>query len=95
MIVIATTNMNWTPFPIISSLIIMYLSLKDVSITCNFNKKQHAMFMLARHMLFNSYDNLKPIKPFFTSLGGDVGTCKSRVIKALLTLVSSWQQPNY
>ncbi len=66
MIVIVTTNMNWTPLLIISSPIIMYLSLKDISITCNFNKKQHAMFMLAKHMLFNSYDNLIPTKKNFT-----------------------------
>jgi hypothetical protein len=39
MIVTATTDMNWTPLLTISSLIIMYLSLKDVSITCNFNQK--------------------------------------------------------
>jgi hypothetical protein len=73
----------------------MYLFLKDVSITCNFNKKQHAMFMLARWMLFNSYDNLIFTKPFFAWLGGDVGTCENCVIKVLLTLAFSWQQPNY
>jgi hypothetical protein len=43
----------------------MCLSLKNVSITCNFNQKQHAMFMLTSYMLFNSYDNLIPTKPFF------------------------------
>ncbi len=89
MIVTATTDMNWTPLLTISSLIIMYLSLKDVSITCNFNQKQHAMFMLTRCMLFNSYNNLILTKSFFAWLGGDVGTYKSHVIKALLTLTSS------
>ncbi len=65
MIVIATIDMIWTPPPTISSPIIMCLSLKNVSITCNFNQKQHAMFMLTSYMLFNSYDNLIPTKPFF------------------------------
>jgi hypothetical protein len=44
----------------VSSSFIMYPSLKDISIACNLNQKQHAMFMLVGHMLLNSYDNLTP-----------------------------------
>jgi hypothetical protein len=68
--------------------------LKDVLIVCNLNQKQHAMFMSARRMLLNLYDNLIPTNLFFTWLGGNVRTSKSHVIKALLTLAFSWQQPN-
>jgi hypothetical protein len=67
----------------------MYPFLKDASIAYNLNQKQHAMFMLARCILLNSYDNPTPIKPFFAWLGGDVGNSKSHVIRALLTLASS------
>jgi hypothetical protein len=67
----------------------MYPFLKDILIVCNLKQKQHAMFMLTRCMLLNSYDNLIPIETFFTWLGGDAGTSKSHVIKALLTLASS------
>jgi hypothetical protein len=62
MIVTTSTNMNWIPLPTISSPIIMYPSLKDVLIICNLKQKQHAMFMLTRRMLFNSYDNFIPTK---------------------------------
>jgi len=40
--------------------------LKDVLIVCNLNQKQHAMFMSARRMLLNLYDNLIPTNLFFT-----------------------------
>jgi hypothetical protein len=42
--IITTTiiHMNLTLFPTISSPFIMYPYLKDVSIACNFNQKQHA-----------------------------------------------------
>jgi hypothetical protein len=43
----------------------MYPILKDISIACNFNQKQHAIFMLAGRVLLNSYDSLTPIEPFF------------------------------
>jgi hypothetical protein len=71
----------------------MYPSLKDGSIACNLNQKQHVMFMLAgaycsTHMIFYTY------KTFFARLVGDEGTSKSHVTCALLTLTSSWQQPN-
>jgi hypothetical protein len=48
MIAAIITHMDWTPFPTISSPLIMYPSLKDVSIVYNFNQKQHAIFMLVR-----------------------------------------------
>jgi hypothetical protein len=95
MIAATIAHMDWTPPPIISSPRIMYLSLKDVSIAFNLNQKQHSMFMLARHILLNSYDNPILIKPFWALLGGDVGIGKNRVISALLTLASNWQQPNF
>jgi hypothetical protein len=64
MIATTTFHMDQTPPLPISSPLIMYLSLKDVSIACNLNQKQHSMFMLVGHMLLNSYDNLTPTKPF-------------------------------
>jgi hypothetical protein len=72
----------------------MYLYSKGVSIVCNINQKQHAMFMLGRCILFNPYDNPTPTKPFFAWLGGDVKTSKNCVIWALLTLASNWQRLN-
>jgi hypothetical protein len=44
--------------------------------------------------LFNSYDNSTLTKPFFARLVGDEGISKSHVTWGLLTLTSSWQQPN-
>ncbi len=90
MIAVTTVHMDWTPPLTISSLFIMYLSLKGVSIACNINQKQHAMFMLVKCILLNSYDNPTPTKPFFAWLGGDLGTSKSCVIWVLLTLDFSW-----
>ncbi len=58
----------------------MYLFWTNVSIACNLNKKQHAMFMLAGHMFLNSYDNHTPIEPFFTWLSGYARTSKSYVV---------------
>jgi hypothetical protein len=95
MITATIVHMDWTPPPTISSPLIMYPSLKDVSIACNLNQKQHAMFKLARHILLNSYDNPIPTEPFFAWLGGDVGIGKSCVIWVLLTLAFSWRQPNF
>jgi len=69
MIAIATTHMDWTTPPTISSPLIMYLFFKDISNAYNLNQKQHAMFMLVgRHMLLNSYDNLTPKKNKILSL---------------------------
>jgi hypothetical protein len=68
----------------------MYPSLKDVSIACNLNQKQHTMFMLVGRVLRNSYDNLTPTEPFFAWLGGDPGTSMNCVIQVLLTLTSIW-----
>jgi hypothetical protein len=51
MIVTATTDMIWTPPPTISSRIIMCLSLKNVSITCNFNQKQHVVHVNKLHVI--------------------------------------------
>jgi len=65
MIAIATTHMDWTTPPTISSPLIMYLFLKDISNAYNLNQKQHAMFMLVGHMLLNSYDNLTPTNIYF------------------------------
>jgi hypothetical protein len=65
MIATTTTHMDRTTLPIISSSFIMYPSLKNVSNAYNLNQKQHAMFKLVGHMLFNSYDNLTPTNPFF------------------------------
>jgi hypothetical protein len=42
----------------VSSPLIMYPSLKNVSFVYNLNQKQHVMFMLVGCMLYNSYDNL-------------------------------------
>ncbi len=89
MTTIVIIHMDLTPPPTISSPFMMYPSLKDASIAYNFNQKQHAMFMLARRILLNSYDNPTPIEPFFAWLGGDVGISKSRAIWALLALTSS------
>ncbi len=58
----------------------MYIFFTDVSIDCNLDQKQHAMYMLMEHMLLNSYDNSTPIEPFFTWLSGDARTGKSCVI---------------
>ncbi len=51
--------------------------------------------MLVRHILFNSYDNPTPMKPFFAWLGGNARIGRSHVIRALLTLTFSWQQLNF
>jgi len=80
MITIATTHIDWTTLPTISSPLVMYLFLKDISNAYNLNQKQHAMFMLVGHMLLNSYDNLTPTNYFFPSFGRIVRTCKSCVI---------------
>jgi hypothetical protein len=45
----------------------MQCSLKDVSFFNNLNQKQHAMFMLAGHMLL-SHDNLTLIELFLLDL---------------------------
>jgi hypothetical protein len=65
MIATTTIHMDRTTYSTISSPLIMYPSLKDISKAYNLNKKQHAMFMLVGHMLLNSYDNLTPINSFF------------------------------
>jgi hypothetical protein len=57
MIAATTVHMDWTPPLTISFPLILYPSLKNVSIACNLNQKQNAMFMLVGRILFNSYDN--------------------------------------
>jgi hypothetical protein len=57
----------------------MHCSLKGVSFSSYLKQKQHAMFMLAGHMLL-IHDNLTLIELFFAWLGGDVGLGKSHVI---------------
>jgi len=67
MIATTTIHLDQTSFLTISPPPKMQCSLKNVSFSYNLNQKQHAMFMLARHMLL-SHDNLTLIELFLLDL---------------------------
>jgi hypothetical protein len=93
---VVTIDVEWIPPPLHSPPLTPYPSLYDVSIACPLNQKQHSMFILAGRTLLKSYNCNSSmdvdVEPLYAWLGGNGRTRKNRVIHALLTLASSWQQ---
>ena len=71
-----------------------FSSLDKVSKLYSLNEKQHIEFSIAGKALFSAYllclESKEEVSPLRMYIGGEGGTRKSQIIKAIMLLAESW-----